>query len=116
MAGMVTFTFENAVLDGNHIGAGGSTFVWSESDRVVLAIGSSLDSITISSGSIEFSPASEVSINGTISIALQPAEGYDPQLTFPSFAGTILVSWPSTTGTQSAKASWAGLQLTDFAG
>lgn len=116
MAGMITFTFEDVVLDGDHIGAGSCTFAWSQSDRVELAIGSSLDSITISSDSITFSPASNVSINGTISIAVQPEEGYEPALTFPFFAGTILVSWPSTTGTQSAKATAVGLQLTNFAG
>ena len=122
MAGKINFTFENVVFTCNAQGdniifaANGSSFVWSESDGVELAVTTSQTSITISSAGITFDPSEAVSINGTASISLQAGEGYDPAITFPSFQGTILVSWPSTTGPQSGEASVFGITLKDFAG
>jgi NhaP-type Na+/H+ or K+/H+ antiporter len=83
---------------------------------VQLAADISPPPITISSTSLGFNPAADVSVNGKISIFLEAEGGFDPGLTFPMFSGTILVSWPSKTGPQSANATIVGLTLTGFVG
>lgn len=105
MAGLITITFDQVTLSGRaYIAvANGANFTLSQGDKLTFGIDSSIDGITYTNSQITFNTTQDSwTINGSISVAVEPQTGFDPYIYITAYEGKATVEWPSTTGPQSA--------------